>query len=145
LDIGAIPIAEDFSPYDLIMLTGGEPMLRPDIVRKVIHEIRLRSSAPIYLYTAKTDNPKDLIALLKLIDGICVTIHAKRDVKDFTIFCNSLMDAGDFSEKSLRLNVFRGISIKDVDTTGWIVKKNISWIKNAPLPEGEELLKLGTQ
>jgi hypothetical protein len=44
--------------------------------------------------------------------------------------------------KSLRLNVFHGISLKGIDTSCWIIKKDMKWIKNCPLPKDEVLKRL---
>jgi hypothetical protein len=44
-------------------------------------------------------------------------------------------------KKSLRLNVFKGVSVPKT-WSNWIVKKNMVWIKNCPLPEDEVFMKL---
>ena len=45
--------------------------------------------------------------------------------------------------KSLRLNVFKGISVpKLYNKNNWQVKKNIKWIKDCPLPKNEEFKRL---
>lgn len=50
-DLQALPLCQDYTPYRLIMLTGGEPMLYPEIIREAIAAIRRQTNVPIYLYT----------------------------------------------------------------------------------------------
>lgn len=54
------------------MLTGGEPMLRPDVIRSAVSDIRAQTDAPVYLYTAMTHGLDDI---LPIIDGLTLTIH----------------------------------------------------------------------
>ncbi len=52
-DIDSLPIERNFKDYDLIMLTGGEPMLNVLKVMFAIDSIRAQNNkANIYLYTA---------------------------------------------------------------------------------------------
>lgn len=64
-DLQALPLCQDYTPYRLIMLTGGEPMLYPEIIREAIAAIRRQTNVPIYLYTAM---PEQLDALMPLLD-----------------------------------------------------------------------------
>ena len=41
---------------------------------------------------------------------------------------------------SMRLNIFKGVEVGKLELD-WIVKDNIVWIKDCPLPEGETLMK----
>jgi hypothetical protein len=45
--------------------------------------------------------------------------------------------------KSLRLNVFKGVSLAELNLSCWKVKPNIKWIKNCPLPEDEVFMRAG--
>ena len=65
-DLQSLPVCRDHSPYQLIMLTGGEPMLHPEIIQAAVADIRSQTNAPIYLYTAQ---PAELDALMPLLDG----------------------------------------------------------------------------
>ena len=125
------------------MLTGGEPMLRPQIIKHTVRMIRKETDAPIYLYTAKVDNIPLVLEILNMIDGITITLHDNGDVQPFLLlnqamareYCNNIV-------KSFRLNVFKNITLHHVDLANWIVKDNIEWIKNCQLPDGEVLMKL---
>jgi len=140
-DLTALPECTDYTGYDEIILTGGEPLLRPDLVRRTIHEILAQTEAPIYLYTAKVNGPAIFERILALLDGVTLTLHSRKDVKEFKILNNYLLQT-QLPGKSLRLNVFAGISLTGIDLSLWTVKKNIKWIKDCPLPVEEVFMRL---
>ena len=94
-DLQALPLCQDYTPYRLIMLTGGEPMLYPEIIREAIAAIRRQTNVPIYLYTAM---PEQLDALMPLLDGVTVTLHTPEDIPVFQSF--------DRTARTLRGNRF---------------------------------------
>lgn len=126
------------------MLTGGEPMLKPAAVLQTIEEIRQQTAAPVYVYTADVDDLDAVFAVLDAVDGITLTLHEQSDVADFQTF-DHCMVMKQISGKSLRLNVFKGINLAEVDTRGWQVKNNIEWIPNCPLPSDETFMRLNRQ
>jgi len=139
-NLNALPVCDSFSEYECVMLTGGEPMLIPDLVKKAVGRIRAETDAPIFLYTAKTDDAGGLLDMLRLVDGLTVTLHTRKDAPMFREF-NAAMRRIDVVGKSLRLNVFNGISIGDTDVSGWTVKSGIRWIKDCPLPTDEAFMR----
>lgn len=140
-DLNKLPRASTYTNYKEIILTGGEPMLRPEVIKDTVKTIREQTTTPIFLYTAKSDDIQEFLDVLKVIDGVTLTLHVPSDIITFKELSEALKGA-DIKGKSLRLNVFRGVSLKDVDTSMWIVKKNIKWIKDCPLPEDEVFLRL---
>lgn len=143
-DLNALPICTDFSGYDEIMLTGGEPMLYPDLVNRVLYEIaRVNPDALTIMYTARLSSPKDtsnLYYMLHKLGGITVTLHEQSDVYAFALF-NLYLATEDRVKKSLRLNVFKGIELPSLDLTGWQIKDNIVWLKDCPLPQDEVFMR----
>lgn len=137
-DLSTLPVCGSFAGYDEIMLTGGEPMLRPQFVLDVVTRIRQEYTGRLWVYTAKVDNITKTQDVLRKVDGLCVTLHEQSDVPAWARFASSCRD----SSKSLRLNVFAGVDIGDIDTMGWIVKDGIKWIPNSPLPSGEAFMRL---
>jgi len=137
-DLKKLPVCRDFRGYDLIMLTGGEPMLRPNIVYGIIEEIRTQTKAPIYLYTALLKDRKALGNILDQIDGVTVTLHTQEDVATFMEFDNYYVGR---PKMSYRLNIFKGVG-PVVCLPRWNVKDDIVWIKDCPLPDGETLMRL---
>ena len=136
-DLDNLSICNSYLEYSEILLTGGEPMLHPDIIVEAITEIRKQTKAPIILYTAKTDNQKELLYILSIIDGVTITLHDQSDVLPFLSFAKQV----SHKNKSLRVNIFKGVCITNIPD-GWVVKDNIVWIKNCPLPVGEVLQRL---
>jgi hypothetical protein len=134
--------------YNMFIITGGEPMLFPNSIRRLILKLRVESSAKakIILYTASTKKYSELLVLISFyLDGLTVTLHDNEDVKPFLKFNEKILnlEKGIFNTKSLRLNIFKGIEIpKDTDLSMWKIKSDMIWLKDCPLPEGEELLKL---
>lgn len=142
-----LPIVTNFSYYQEIILTGGEPMLYPDLLQRVIGEIMATTfyNPKIYLYTANTKNIDKLINILLNLSGITITLHDPEDIEDFIKFIEELnkMSRNWLNDKSLRLHIFKeaevGDKLKKLDLPGtWDIKEGIEWIDNCPLPKDEE-------
>jgi hypothetical protein len=141
-DLTKIPHCLDYTPYSTIMLTGGEPMLRPSVLRALISVLRDITSAKLILYTARTQPPDQLLDITAIMDGLTLTLHTQSDVVPFQVFHSMLMNTLT-SGLSLRLNVFAGLSLPaDLDLSAWQLKTGMTWIPNCPLPEGEVLMQL---
>lgn len=130
-DLGELPRVDSYEGYDQIILTGGEPMLRPELVVCVAADIRSKVDAQIILYTAR---PGELPGVMPFLDGVTVTLHEQTDVAEFARL--------PVLPGSLRLNVFEGVDMAFVDTWGWKVKHGIKWIKDCPLPENEVFMRM---
>jgi hypothetical protein len=142
-DLVNLPKVVSFKGYKEIMLTGGEPMLYPYLIIDAIYMIREEDkTVPIYLYTADVSDVYSLITLLRMLNGLTVTLHNQSDVESFKR-CNSFIDYTKRIgwEKSLRLNVFKGIDLGSLDLSLWQVKKDMEWIKNCPLPHDEVFMR----
>jgi organic radical activating enzyme len=143
-DLDALPVCESYRGFDEIILTGGEPMLNPLRVKSVVAEIRRQTDAPVYLYTAKVDRWMAASQVLAVLDGMTVTLHEPRDVAAWVRFSTMLLPRWRIT-KSLYLNVFRDVVVDDVADElleGWVVKDNIEWIENCPLPRDEAFMRL---
>jgi hypothetical protein len=138
-DLDSLPKARSFKKYYKILLTGGEPMLDPILVLNTIKKIKQQNpNCTIYLYTAKPNHHLKLI--LHFIDGVVVTLHEQADVEPFLDFHKNMCY---ISNKSYRLNIFKGIKIpKKHKLKTWKIKDNMEWIKDCPLPSNEEFKKL---
>lgn len=163
-DLHQLPICKSYKGYNMIILTGGEPGLKPQLLKKVINQINLRvPEIPIYLYTAY---PKILLnrTIIDRLDGITLTLHTKHDadifemleltakscsVNKFNTFTNYHMNKDGKvigirmhdMPKSLRLNIFKGVRTPTL-YHNWKVKKSIEWIKDCPLPKNEVFMRL---
>ena len=137
VNLPRIPMNE-IASYDQIILTGGEPMMFPETLISTIKEIRQAApNSQILLYTAWVVNSYFTLEVLKLLDGMTVTLHEPSDVQDFEIFDLCLPDFIR-ETKSLRLNIFDGVPMpRRQYLSNWKTKSNIQWIENCPLPENE--------
>lgn len=133
-NLETLPVCRDFSPYDTVMLTGGEPMMCPPAVHNAVRTIRKDSDAEIYVYTAKVDNSA-AISVLSAVDGMTVTLHTQVDVEPFLNFTRAVANI----DRSLRVNIFQGIEV-DVPPD-WQIKRGMYWVKNCPLPEDEVFMR----
>lgn len=133
-----LEVVKSFKEFEVIMITGGEPMLYPEAVIDLIDQIREENkTAKLILYTTK------LVEVIECdldyeLDGLTITLHDQKDADKFVqteraIVLNSKCVA--------RLNIFKGITIPQLRNK-WIIKDNIEWIKNCPLPEGEVFMRL---
>lgn len=139
-DLKNLPVCNDFRGYDLIMLTGGEPMLHPEIILYAIGAITLQTSTPIVLYTALLTDKVLLGRILNLVEGVTVTLHTAEDVAPLLEFDRYY--AGH-ENMSYRLNIFRGVGHVECSAR-WKIKDDITWIKDCPLPPGETLMRFDT-
>jgi organic radical activating enzyme len=141
-DLAALPIVSSFKGFSEIMLTGGEPMLHSDLIFSTIESIKKEDTkVPIYLYTADVSKVRRVLTLLSELDGLTLTLHNQEDIIPFEAF-NSFLLFSDFINKSLRLNVFKGVDLNAFDLSMWRVKKDMEWVKNCPLPLDEVFMRL---
>lgn len=141
IDLDGLQICTNFKDYDLIMVTGGEPMI---IKKEVIHVIEIirqdNPRAKIIMYTAYRDSPVELLHMLDILDGITITLHEQEDVEPFLKLVELIKSTGRLQrgfDKLLRVNIFEGVAMGQ-NPEVWTVKRNIKWIKNCPLPENED-------
>ncbi|NCD06151.1 MAG: hypothetical protein EOL97_08535 [Spirochaetia bacterium] len=147
-DITNLPTIEphEMSQYDKIIITGGEPMLVPGRIETLVYYLRKFElyEGNIIIYTT------DLYSIGELdicgdINGITITLHDDDDLYEFEDTMRRYLEFNDtwLKNKSLRLNVFKGVRLPQKEyLKDWIVKDNIEWLDNCPLPEGEELKRL---
>lgn len=141
-DLSSIPVCISYEGFEEILITGGEPLIKPGLLFATIINIRMVTDTPIYIYTAYREDPARLWRFLSLVDGITLTLHTKKDVAAFKELNDMVIRYLPAGSKSLRLNVFKGIELTGIDTSRWIVKKDMVWIKDCPLPENEEFMRV---
>lgn len=144
-DLSKLPAPLTYKGYDEIILTGGEPLTSPDVLAVLADKVRGNADpgTRIYLYTAVYSIAAHR-TVLPHVDGVTITLHEQADVVPFMRLCNWLRGHRWAFEKHLRLNVFKGIAF-DMNSVIDVcrVKRDIEWVKNCPLPPGEELMYLG--
>ena len=137
----------DLADYDVINLTGGEPMLYPYQTLSIIAELRNHNPrAKIYLYTAMWDAA--LLKILDDVDGITFTLHstAKEDLNDLVYVCGDLASAASkrrSERQSNRLKVPPDCTESLVfDPRLWTSISRGRWDEECFLPAGETLFIL---
>ena len=139
-DLGGLPIADSYKGYDEVFITGGEPMLKPDLIRRAVEEIREDNpNAIIYMYTAMAN--LELLSLLEThLDGVTLTLHEQNDINPQFLQLYYGVQVLGLENKSLRLNIFDEVTYphKEYPLDGWKVKEGMKWIKDCPLPVNEE-------
>lgn len=130
--------------HDEVVLTGGETMIDPLQVQYIVRTIRqINGNMRIYMYTAKTKPPANLIVCMEHLDGLTLTLHEPKDVENFKKFQLWLNFRPHFLDtKSLRLNYFpeEDVSVDGLDLKGWDVEA-IEWLDDCPVPNNEILLR----
>jgi MoaA/NifB/PqqE/SkfB family radical SAM enzyme len=135
-----------YEGYDEIMVTGGEPLIYPRVTQFIA--VRAKVTNPkvkMILYTAEVSKKEEIIDLLQDFDGITVTLHDQKDVDDFRRLNFALMRIKTWirdNNKTLRLNVFKGVDVYMQNDYLWKIRDNIEWIENCPLPEGETIMEV---
>lgn len=148
-ELDELPEAEHFD-YDEILITGGEPLLYPEKLIGFLKALNVVSDAKLILYTAMTVHRRKLplFDVMPYLDGVTITLHEQNDVDNLKSLLynieglDPLFETNPFENKSLRLNVFKGIDISGLDLSDWEVKDNMEWIKDCPLPENEEFKQI---
>jgi hypothetical protein len=141
-DLDALPELQVSSlpRYNPIMLTGGEPMLFPVALHRIIRVVRKACRSDIYVYTAKLDDAEAALRVLAAVDGMTVTLHTQADVPAFKRFANRVANYGLDEERRLRLHVFRGVVAPVY--SHWSGRLDMVWQRNCPLPKDEVFMKL---
>lgn len=133
-DLESLPICKSYTPYSEVILTGGEPLINPSKVHEAITKVRKTYGGKIYLYTAKTDNIKELSKIADRIDGLTVTLHEESDIENFERFARSYK-----KKRSFKLCVFEDVPFRN-PPLGWNMKL-IKWLEDCPLPPNEVFMR----
>lgn len=133
--------------YKEVLLTGGEPLhgIHIQTIVNILRKVRkFNPEAKVYVYTAEALGA--WVALIAGVDGITLTLHHTNDATDREfLFLNSCLRnnyKNITTNKSMRLNIFKEVEFdRSLLAPQWIVKDDMEWIENCPLPEGETFAK----
>ena len=124
--------SRELADANMILLTGGEPLLFPVHLLTTIHMLRSLTNAKLIVYTAAINQGMLLTQVIEAADGITLTLHSQADADLFATWSRVYKPPRG---KSLRLNVFKGI--KYTAPKGWIVQDNMVWANKCTLPKNE--------
>ena len=134
--------------YTDIVITGGEPLLFPENLITLIHNIRsVNFNIPIYLYTS-IFNPSTVNKnILTLISGVTFTIHNRIGFNEFQDLRNFLYEV-PMQPYSKRVHIFNdaiNFLPPEFSLYGWNVRF-ITWKKDfeCKLPKHEQFMRLET-
>lgn len=148
-DTKGIPIiqVEDYSKYDQILITGGDPGLSPERLFYLCYELKKITSAKIYVASSNASVWNNTF-LLDVVDGVFLFIHSEEDLgMDFRTFCFNSKNNNRFG-KTFKVFILEGIDTDSYDLSGIEVVKDNDYdfycYKNREdvLPEDTEIKKL---
>lgn len=114
-------------------------MLNPDELLTRMAIVRLKNlEAKFIVYTADVRDTRNAKTILQYANGMTLTLHEQSDVEPFLKFAKAVEDM--VGNKSLRLNVFKEVELDHVPY-GWVVKDEIVWLENCPLPKDEVFMR----
>lgn len=147
-DLVNLPIVhrEELKDYSEIMLTGGEPLLYPRNLLRLIDNIKSEYKGLIYLYTASVNifvHP----TIMRSIDGFQLSLHDNMTIEEAQNFNNwqqmGLKHAVESGCTSNRLHFFPGIKhVLNIEGQYWTSIKLCDWIPDCPLPWDEEFKRI---
>jgi len=140
--------------FDEVMITGGEPLLRPEATEAILDVLRRQNpDAKFYLYTAwcPRGHTDVMRSILSKLDGIQYTLHTGSSEEDIERFARmeELVSrrrwGGPGEAFSARLYIVPGMWRRfNLQPDSWTRIEKKPWVENCPLPEGETLITLET-
>ncbi len=144
-----IPDVSPLRGFDIVCITGGEPMLSPDKTLAVIRDIRREcNGAAVYLYTALL--AEAMPEVLDAVDGVHFTLHdgaTEGDISDF----HNLQDMLEGRDGSYRLYVNPSVRWpvavkphlwKRIEVKQWMSEQQLLDMQPGGLPIDEEMFIL---
>lgn len=135
----------ELSEYKEIVITGGEPFLRPKNLLDFIRRLKkVNRRCKVYIYTACLYlDVYDRI--LNLVDGITVTLHAEatdEDIRDLKYMSEHLW--GEMIDMRLFIDtrVYDRYNLRNIKMETWDVVRKLEWKEVCDLADNEELLYL---
>jgi len=130
-----------------VMITGGEPMLRPHLVKQIVFSMkkwnsRWRKDIKVYLYSAMYTH--HLGEVMPFIDGLQYTLHTSTDMDMYRFYeLQRELSRYKYSVRSFRLYIRQNITdMINIRPSLWNRVEVKPWIVDCPLPSDEELFVL---
>lgn len=105
--------------YDNLCITGGEPMLEPELALGLARAAKIMlSPMKVYLYTSYFDKLDDLTATLNWCDGLTFTLHEgtnEEDLRRYKLVQAYIRTAAWLESKRLKIHW----AVPPVNTVGW--------------------------
>lgn len=134
----------EVSAYDEIILSGGEPMLVPELLMDTIKQIKNISDAPIFLYSSTVKVYDSTVSqILNSIDGLTYTLHYECTDNDIKMLKDLSFVLGLTKNLNARLlidsRLYKKYDFNNISLENWNVVKKLEWLDDGdcPLPEHE--------
>jgi hypothetical protein len=133
---------KEIKDYEVVCITGGEPMLDVTHTLNVIKKLRKQNpNVIVYLYTALMNS--GTYEVMKRVDGIHYTLHKGANMNDVMDFERFQWLLPEFPGKSFRLYINDQVDKPmQIYPSYWTRIRSEPWIENCPLPKDEELFIL---
>lgn len=151
-DLSAIPKIGliEMLDYEEIMITGGEPMLYPNLIKNLTSAIKfINPDCKVFIYTAHLEAVSNAFiklnedSHLKNVDGFHLTIHEDAGPVENAALYRIQQFPRIFEGKSMRLQVFPDVTQSlQIRPSFWQRITFNPWIKNCPLPIDEDFCQL---
>lgn len=143
-DVKTIHLIEELKDYEEIVVTGGEPLLEPELLIFFIKKLRKQNkNVKVFLYTACLD-VQQYKKIAGEFDGITVTLHAECNDNDIL----KLKDLSEWISEDgiMRLfidqRVYNKYDLSNIDLSEWNVIRKLEWKENCKPAPNEDLLFL---
>lgn len=144
-DIKKINSIKELAGYEQVVITGGEPFLKPSALWDLVRMLRKQNKKQeLYIYTACL-SICEYKAILDKLDGVTVTLHAEAnddDIRSLKYLSENLYD----SVLDLRLfidkRVYEKYDLSNIRLGTWDVVRKLEWKDDCKPAENEDLLYL---
>ena len=144
---------KDLKDYEVVMLTGGEPMLDWKHTLEIAKTLKAQNpQVKVYLYTAHHRFPSVLKTILEVVDGIQYSIHENASYGDYLDFHDFQHVIQQYPNKSFRLYIDpkgndKPLAIcpnlwKRVEVKAWLTEEQLLALQPNGLPQNEDLFIL---
>lgn len=133
----------ELSGYEEVVITGGEPMLKPDILLRFIKALRKQNKhRRVYLYTACL-TLDDYRKILEHLDGVTVTLHAEatdEDIRNLKYMSENLYEEHLDMRLFVDTRVYEKYDLSNIHMETWDVVRKLEWKEKCDPAENEDLL-----
>lgn len=143
-DVKTIYSVEELKHYNEVVITGGEPLLEPELVKFFIKKLRKQNkNVKVFLYTACLDR-EQYKSIASEFDGITVTLHA--ECNDMDILNLKELSEWISEDAIMRLFIDRRVydryDLSNINLSEWDVVRKLEWKEKCSPAPNEDLLFL---
>lgn len=143
-DYHMIKNINELEKYNEVVLTGGEPfLLSAKLLVRLVKRLHTMNKK-VFLYTSNLANFKDMMKVVRHIDGLTLTLHAECTDKDITglAILSELLYTGRCMNLRLFIDkrVYDRYDLSNIDFGAWDVIRKLEWKEKCEPAFNEDLL-----